>query len=82
VRAAAVVAVMYVCMFFIVALACVPVPAPPPTFATDHHSHTHTHSHTHRLSALTKNALSWQELQEVEETKRRDRIERRKQEVG
>ena len=33
------------------------------------------------MTLVTKNQLSWRELQEVEEAKRRDRIERRKQEL-
>mmetsp|Transcript_21479 Transcript_21479/g.35966 ORF Transcript_21479/g.35966 Transcript_21479/m.35966 type:complete len:919 (+) Transcript_21479:47-2803(+) len=34
------------------------------------------------MMMVTKNQLSWRELQEIEETKRRDRIERRKQQVA
>jgi hypothetical protein len=34
------------------------------------------------LAQVTKNQLTWRELQEIEETKRRDRIERRKQELA
>lgn len=34
------------------------------------------------LAQVTKNQLTWRELQEMEEAKRRDRIERRKQELA
>lgn len=34
------------------------------------------------MTLVTKNQLSWRELQEIEEAKRRDRIERRKQELA
>lgn len=34
------------------------------------------------LAQVTKNQLTWRELQELEEAKRRDRIERRKQELA
>jgi hypothetical protein len=34
------------------------------------------------MTMVTKNQLSWRELQEIEEGKRRDRIERRKQEMA
>ena len=34
------------------------------------------------MTLVTKNQLSWRELQEIEESKRRERIERRKQELA
>lgn len=34
------------------------------------------------MTMVTKNQLTWRELQEIEEAKRRDRIERRKQELA
>ena len=34
------------------------------------------------MTMVTKNQLTWRELQEIEESKRRDRIERRKQELA